>query len=302
MKKSEKTITEIEHLANVDLETIPVFSREHHLPNPISAVFAVISNKSLLRSVNTHKECYELFFCTEGSAIHIVNGVKQYVMKGSMALVRETDIHAFTDPMSKDFTIYNLLFDKDIFEDIKRYYGEQTLSYVENSSTASLLQISVENWGTIKSEMEKLVVGQNTEPEYANYVIRKFLGWVISSFFVFLEKEQSENRINNFDRILREMYKTENYVEGLPALYRLFCCCPEHVCREFRKRLNKAPSRVISEIRLAEAARMLTTSEDKIIDICNNVGFKSLSHFNHSFKDYYGKSPSEFRKQTRERR
>lgn len=278
---------------------LPVFSREYHIPYPASAEFSVIRNRKQLLSIHTHQDCYEIFFCTQGAALHKVNGIVQHVMKGSMVLIREKDIHGFVEPMSEDFTIYNLLFDKDIFDEIYAYLKEKALQYVIQNSYATVVQIPTMKWFEVKREMEQMLITHDSEMDYVNFIIRDFVFRMLSTYFVYLEIPCKEVDTTPFEQILWEMYKPENYIEGLPALQRLYCCCQEHICREFKRRLNKVPTQVINEIRLAEAARMLTTSHDKIIDISNGVGFKSLSHFNHSFKKYYGVSPSDFRKRTR---
>ncbi len=278
---------------------LPVFSKKYHIPYPAVAYFSVIKNRKQLLSIHTHKDCCEIFFCTQGSALHKVNGIVQHVMKGTMVLVREKDIHGFAEPISDDFTIYNLLFDKVLFDETYVYLRGKALQSVMKSSCATVVQIPTIKWTEIEKVMEQMLITKDTEEEYVNFTIRNFVFHMLSTYFAYLETPHKKVDETPFEQILWEMHKPENYIEGLPALQRLFCCCPEHICREFKKRLNKVPTQVITEIRLAEAARMLTTSCDKIIDISNSVGFKSLSHFNHSFKKYYGVSPTDFRKRTR---
>ena len=53
-------------------------------------------------------------------------------------------------------------------------------------------------------------------------------------------------------------------------------------------------SKVITEWRLAEARRLLGTSELSITDIGYICGFSDTSHFSRRFKAYYGESPSAY--------
>ena len=50
--------------------------------------------------------------------------------------------------------------------------------------------------------------------------------------------------------------------------------------------------------RLSEAARQLIHSQRSIIDIALDYQFQSQESFSRSFKDYFGKAPFQFRKQT----
>ena len=51
----------------------------------------------------------------------------------------------------------------------------------------------------------------------------------------------------------------------------------------------------LNEYRLAEAAKRLRGSEEKVLTISQEVGFESLSNFNHQFKLRYGLTPREYR-------
>ncbi|HOB21806.1 MAG TPA: helix-turn-helix domain-containing protein [Bacillota bacterium] len=44
------------------------------------------------------------------------------------------------------------------------------------------------------------------------------------------------------------------------------------------------------------AARLLLDRSLSVTEVCYQVGFQSLSHFQRLFRDFYGKSPSAYRK------
>ena len=55
----------------------------------------------------------------------------------------------------------------------------------------------------------------------------------------------------------------------------------------------------LKEIRIGEAKRLLTQTDDKITEIARQVGFENDKHFMKSFKAVCGVSPSEYRKDSR---
>jgi AraC-like DNA-binding protein len=67
-------------------------------------------------------------------------------------------------------------------------------------------------------------------------------------------------------------------------------------CRYFKSRTQKSFHNFIIEMRLAEATRLLKASNEPILDICYESGFKNLSNFNRLFKRHYEQSPTSFRK------
>ena len=72
-------------------------------------------------------------------------------------------------------------------------------------------------------------------------------------------------------------------------------CSPSHFMRWFRQMTGSSFVSYLNEYRLAEAARQLRSSEEKILTIAQNVGFESLSNFNHQFRVRYAMTPREYR-------
>lgn len=55
-------------------------------------------------------------------------------------------------------------------------------------------------------------------------------------------------------------------------------------CRYFKSRTNKTCSQFINEIRILNACKLLTSSDNTIGQISYEVGYNNLSHFNRQFK------------------
>lgn len=52
------------------------------------------------------------------------------------------------------------------------------------------------------------------------------------------------------------------------------------------------------ELRLKEAARLLKTTDLQVAEISQQVGFGNISNFNRNFKDFFKKTPNEYRKKS----
>ena len=66
--------------------------------------------------------------------------------------------------------------------------------------------------------------------------------------------------------------------------------------RKFNKMYDSTPAKYITQKKLEKAQRILAFSLSSIKEICYECGFNNPSSFSRMFKDQYGCSPTEFRK------
>ena len=67
-----------------------------------------------------------------------------------------------------------------------------------------------------------------------------------------------------------------------------------HMHRKLKELTNQSARDLIKNIRMKQAAYLLTTQKTNISEVAYAVGFTNLSHFSKSFKVYYGVSPKEY--------
>jgi AraC-like DNA-binding protein len=72
---------------------------------------------------------------------------------------------------------------------------------------------------------------------------------------------------------------------------------PNYAMRLFRKHLNMTMIQYLTQQRVAEARRLLLTTDMPILEIVYECGFGSTSQFYQAFENYVGQSPRKFRKQ-----
>lgn len=69
-----------------------------------------------------------------------------------------------------------------------------------------------------------------------------------------------------------------------------------HLLRLFKQAFALTPHEYLTEVRLKNAAHLLSNSSLPVTDICPAVGFESLSSFSHLFKKFYKDPPALYRK------
>ena len=70
-----------------------------------------------------------------------------------------------------------------------------------------------------------------------------------------------------------------------------------YMCEKFKRVFGRTMTDYINDLRLARSAYLLSVSTYSLREICDLIGFNSLSYFNKLFKEYYGISPAKYRKQ-----
>lgn len=68
--------------------------------------------------------------------------------------------------------------------------------------------------------------------------------------------------------------------------------------RDFFQSFHTSPGKWLSEKRLQHAGMLLKTTPKAISDVAFESGFENISHFNKVFKEQFGMSPLQFRKET----
>jgi len=92
-----------------------------------------------------------------------------------------------------------------------------------------------------------------------------------------------------------DMNVPKNAALGIEALSRLSGKSSSTISHSFKQYFNMTPSQFVNDKRLKNAASLLTTSNDEILDIALNCGFGSLSYFYKRFQENYGISPKQYR-------
>lgn len=72
---------------------------------------------------------------------------------------------------------------------------------------------------------------------------------------------------------------------------------PQSFCRWFKNATGNTFVNYLNKARIERACQLLLNTKEPISDICFNVGFESLSHFNRTFLKRKGMSPRSFRNQ-----
>jgi len=242
----------------------------------------------------------EIILLLSGRLYHHVNGERQLLEPNSLIFIRPTDQHHFSPyAMEKvemlfiDFLLEPFLSLSEYLEDdefLKQFTAPvmPPVFTLEESEAGELCRTLLE------------INSQRYVGKIKKVKIKVLLADLFSRFFIDELQLLNEKRTPEWLKSLcAAMRKPENFIEGLPRMRKLAPCTQEHLCKAFRKHLNKSPTEYINELRVNYAARLLADSDDKIAAIAYDLKFQSLSRFYHIFHRHFGASPAKYRKRAK---
>jgi AraC-like DNA-binding protein len=98
-------------------------------------------------------------------------------------------------------------------------------------------------------------------------------------------------------QLLRQMVASDLMEASLADLAPRMNCSPRHLSRLFRAEVGMSFQEKQTELRLARACQLLTTTNAKVIDVGVASGYQSNSLFSLMFKKHFGVSPGKWRQQ-----
>lgn len=109
----------------------------------------------------------------------------------------------------------------------------------------------------------------------------------------------NDNRVSYKDKLILDVksYLQKNFNQSiiLDEIAEGFHISPPYLSSLFSKKVGMTIFEYITNIRINKAKELLRTTNYKILDICNEVGYKDPKYFNQVFKKQVDLTPSQYR-------
>lgn len=257
-----------------------------------------ISNLNQLGYFHSH-DFYEIFLVTQGSAKHFVNDEYFDLVKGSLVFMRPSDEHCYKEPISQNFEFVNIIITQQVINTLINYLGAGfPKESLLDAKFPYQRDLAITSFEPLLSRLKRLISFPKLNIDQYNTVFKLAIANIVTYFVSNKLFDQITPYPDWLKKTIAEMYKAKNYSRGTKALYEIGNCTPEHLSRSFRKYLDMTPSQFVNKIRIEEATRYLIYTNMPIVEISNDIGFDSLSHFYHLFKKQYNCSPLNYRKRS----
>lgn len=238
---------------------------------------------------------YEIYYLYSGERFYFVQDKTYHIKKGSLVLIPPNVIHATYNVKNIAYERFLItFFDDEIkhfcncFPDINFYEIFENDIYVVNFSPKDQIVI------------ESIFENMNDTEHYGK---RQFL---LSQLLFYANRNKktvpdaNDKQLQGTQKTITEIvahinnnFQTELNLENISAEFFIDSC---YLSRIFKKTVGMSFVDYINNVRVMEAKKLLTATDESIISIAENVGFKSNTHFGRVFKKVTGTSPLQYRK------
>lgn len=242
-----------------------------------------------------YHEFYEFFLILDSNAMHLVNGKKTVLSKGSLVFIRPNDIHDYICIDSKPFSLLNISFTKNTAEQIFNFLGEGFPSKrLIKSKFPPEVHLNEYEFKRFNNQITSIKAINPQDTELLKTALRTFLFGIFTRYFSSNEPTPEDMPIW-LEEMCDKIKSNGNFALGSDYFFSLSSKSREHISRCLKKHTGMTVTEYINSIRLNYIANMLCNSNFSISTIIFDSGFNNISWACEQFKEKYGVSMREYR-------
>lgn len=245
-----------------------------------------------------HDDYWEFTLLTDGKLNNVLNGKKTAVAAGDLFFATTDDTHCLKKVGNGKVRYINIvvretalkqladLLSPSFFETLRRMRRKQKFSTELASQIEKIIHQVLLLPDDACEEYNGLLCG-------ATMIIMQFL---YRKSVDFIDSGSMSEQPQWVQTLNKAMKKTDFLTYTVADLSKLLNYSRMQLARLFKEKFDTTPHRFLVNYKLRYAQNLLMTTDMKVIDIAEFVGFNNLASFNTNFKNAYGTTPGHFRK------
>lgn len=248
--------------------------------------------------LHQHKEI-QISFIVEGNGTLIVGDTINDYKKGDVLVIGGNLPHVFKSDTYEDekSLMLSLFFTKDAFGD--RFFVMEELRTLQSffKKAASGFKVL-----TLKNELQELFNTLKKASKLDRFMILLRVLQLLSraktqtlSSFIY-EKNYTDLEGKRMQDVMDHTIHHYSQHITLDEIATVAAMSKNAFCKYFKKRTNKTYFQFLSELRVENASKLLTSNHElSVAEIAYQCGFRNLSNFNRQFRAQKKKTPSKYR-------
>ncbi len=280
--------------------------------------------------LHTH-DFSEAMYVLDGVGMHPLNGEERLLRAGDLLWIRPSDRHTFYVRLGQKLHFINIAFRQSLWEDFRRLaFGSDAdtpwetapdppavhVPPAQRADCARLFQDMLRNyhtrptclalcrfWTEALPLIHPAALGDGRPhpgpllPKGEGAREERFGQWACPTPIPLLSKERLGEVSSPpwLTRACLALRAEDALKAGVPRLVALCGVSPAHLARTLKASQGLTPTEFVNALRLEQAAILLTTTTQEIIEIASDCGFENLSYFYRLFRRRFGQSPRQYR-------
>ena len=277
---------------------LPIFMRKYYLhdsPSPL----------------HMH-EMIQINYIAHGRAHHTINETTHELVKGDIFVIPPYVPHRLSDCGDSKCQIIELEFLPEFIlgkhRTMERIESVFDFAYIEpflvsECDVRPRLNLSGKTQVTVENMLDNMFDEYNMKKTSfllaLKALVLQLLVYVGRLFKENIEKGDTAHLFERHRAAIASAisYIDENFNEdiSIEKISRIAMLSQSYFSYLFKSMTNKTFVEYLTELRLNEAMKMLRNTNKRVVDICFETGFKNVNHFNRTFKNYVGISPTQYR-------
>ncbi len=245
-----------------------------------------------------HADYWEFTLITDGKIYNVLNGEKIAVSAGQAFFATTDDVHSLKKAGGDKVRYVNVIAREPAVRRLAESFAPDFFERLRGMNRK--YTFPVELTAQIEETIHQVLLLPDDACEEYNGLLCGAVMLVMQFLFRksvdIVESEKISDRPAWVLILNKAMKKTDFLTYDVSALCKLLNYSRMQLSRLFREYFGTTPHKFLVGYKLRYAQNLLITTDMKVIDVAEFVGFSNLASFNSYFKNAYGTTPGRFRK------
>ena len=247
----------------------------------------------------------ELVIITRGSGVQIIDELEFPVVSGDVFMLQGNSVHGFL--RQQDIGMINIMFNPKKLPlpmaFLRKMPGFQVIFHLEpNLRKKRNSKDHLHMPPSALAEAERMISRMETELNKTSCGCEAMATALLVELLCFVSRyyqnmgERNPAALLRLGEVISRLEREYASQWTLTKIARLASMSPNHLLRIFRAATGFTPLEYLVRLRLRHAARYLVETRKSISEIAADTGFSDSNYFSKRFRNFYGTSPREYRR------